>query len=239
MNNKLLLNKILTIEELELDLFIRDLINIREPTTLGFINQHGFNLITESSVIHDSFMKLDYVLRDGIGIKIACKINSINPGANLNGTDLIPKLISFSLLSHSKVNFISYGTTEPWLTSGSRCLFKSYPFHCLDGFKDDIDYIQHINKCIDPSSFNIVILAMGMPKQERIAQLIKINTSHRLLIICGGAILDFQAERYKRAPNILRKNGLEWFYRLYKEPSRMFHRYVIGIPKFIFYLFRD
>ncbi|MGP1719102.1 WecB/TagA/CpsF family glycosyltransferase [Shewanella frigidimarina] len=238
MKNNMILNKIKILEESELNYFIRNLIEIAQPTTLGFINQHGYNLITESSDVYKFFMQLDFVLRDGVGIEIACKINGVSPGLNLNGTDFIPKLISYTLSNHTKVNFISYGTVEPWLKTGSNSLFKSFPFHSLDGFKADADYLQHLNKHVDPSSLNIIVLAMGMPKQERIAQLLKKSTNNRLLIICGGAILDFQAERYKRAPKFFRNNGIEWSYRLYKEPIRMFRRYVVGIPKFLFYIFK-
>ena len=238
MNSYHVLKKIRTLDESELDYFISGLLYIDKPTTLGFINQHGYNLIHKYSDAYEAFMNLDFVLRDGVGMKMACKLNGIKPGLNLNGTDFIPKLISFFLFNSEKINLISYGTVEPWLSTGSNNLFESFPFHSLDGFKVDYEYLEHFKNHLESSSLNVVILAMGMPKQERVAQLLKENTSFRTLIVCGGAILDFKAKRYKRAPKFFRNYGLEWSYRLYKEPKRMFHRYVIGIPKFLFYLFK-
>ncbi|MFT6735617.1 MAG: fucose 4-O-acetylase-like acetyltransferase [Polaribacter sp.] len=58
-----------------------------------------------------------------------------------------------------------------------------------------------------------------MPKQERIAAQLKLQAKGRLIIICGGPILDFQAGRVKRAPTIFRKLGMEWLYRLACEPK--------------------
>ena len=93
---------------------------------------------------------------------------------------------------------------------------------------------KHFLEFGSSSALNIIVLAMGMPKQEKIAALLKANSSVSAIVICGGAILDFQANRYARAPLIFRKIGMEWLYRLYKEPGRMFSRYVIGGPIFFY-----
>jgi exopolysaccharide biosynthesis WecB/TagA/CpsF family protein len=79
----------------------------------------------------------------------------------------------------------------------------------------------------------IVLLAMGMPRQEELAQRLRRELEHRCLLICGGAIVDFWAGRTRRAPAALQKLGLEWLWRLGQEPVRLFRRYVIGNPLFI------
>ena len=48
-----------------------------------------------------------------------------------------------------------------------------------------------------------------------------------------GGLLDFVSERIPRAPLWMRKLGIEWCYRLYQEPVRLFRRYVIGNPLFL------
>ncbi|MCL1046208.1 WecB/TagA/CpsF family glycosyltransferase [Shewanella electrodiphila] len=232
MNSSSILEKVSYIEKSKVDDFINHLINVNQPTSLGFLNQHGYNLIAKSTEIDESFRQLDYVLRDGIGIKIACKYNHISAGENLNGTDLIPSIIKQAQFIHSDINFIVYGTVEPWLSIGANKLFLGNDYQSLDGFKDDEAYLDHFKENCRDERFNIVVLAMGMPKQERVAKLLKHANSARTLIICGGAIIDFQAGRHSRAPDFYRNNGLEWLYRLSKEPKRMFSRYVVGIPIF-------
>ena len=80
---------------------------------------------------------------------------------------------------------------------------------------------------------------MGMPKQERVNQRLMEVLTTPAIIICGGAIVDFYAQRFSRAPSIFRRLGVEWLYRLCIEPRRLFRRYVLGIPKFIFYMIKN
>ena len=78
---------------------------------------------------------------------------------------------------------------------------------------------------------------MGMPKQEKIAALIR-DTRMTTLVVCGGAIIDFMGNKIKRAPRWVRQLGFEWLYRLMLEPKRLYKRYVLGNPVFIFRLMR-
>src|SRR5690606_40821841 len=86
--------------------------------------------------------------------------------------------------------------------------------------------------------FPIIVLAMGMPKQEQVAVQLRDALNTPALLICGGAILDFAAERFPRAPLWMRRFGLEWLFRLLLEPRRLFKRYALGIPLSFYYLSR-
>jgi len=79
----------------------------------------------------------------------------------------------------------------------------------------------------------IIVLGMGMPRQEEVAGLLRAALGFPCLIICGGAIIDFLGGKTSRAPAWLRRAGLEWAFRLALEPGRLFRRYVIGNPLFI------
>ncbi len=69
-----------------------------------------------------------------------------------------------------------------------------------------------------------------MPKQEFVAaELVKyLDRRHPCLILNGGAILDFLADRFPRAPHTLRRFRLEWLFRLFLEPGRLWRRYILG-----------
>ncbi|ADB31809.1 glycosyl transferase, WecB/TagA/CpsF family [Kribbella flavida DSM 17836] len=78
---------------------------------------------------------------------------------------------------------------------------------------------------------DIVWVGLGAPKQERWM------AEHRdrldaAILIGVGAAFDFHTGRLDRAPVWMQKSGLEWSYRLYKEPRRLWRRYVLGIPRF-------
>lgn len=201
-------------------------------TTIGFLNQHGLNLMLEQQPIRDSFESLDYLLRDGIGVSLALKYFSMPQGANLNGTDLIPQIVK--TFNAEETDCFVLGTRSPWLEIGSQNLIGDRLKAVMDGYQSEDEYIAFLEQHIQPGRFNLIILAMGMPKQERIATRIKETLDGNGVIVCGGAIIDFQAGRFKRAPDWVQKCSLEWLYRLLKEPKRLFKRYVIGIPVFLF-----
>jgi beta-1,4-glucosyltransferase len=242
---KTLLNKITVTDEENalIEQIITDAKAHDVKTSLGFMNQHGFNLIAKNSVLLKPFEDLDYILRDGIGMKLAFKFFKMPAGANLNGTDFIPLLVNKvanSNLNHN-TDFFVLGTQSPWLEKGTAQLLSGQTFQTLDGFKELPEYIEFLTQNMNPNVFNMIILAMGMPKLEELAALIKQTIKRPGLVVCGGAIIDFQAGRFPRAPQIFRTLSIEWLYRLLKEPRRLFKRYVIGIPVFFnnLYKFKD
>ena len=218
-------------DEKELDVMLDELSKTKKAVSIGFLNQHGYNLIFHKKEIKESFFNLDYLLRDGKGIELACRYNKISPKLNLNGTDFIPHLIDRLLKLENKPTFFAYGTSRPWLEKGAQNLFKDNSFRCLDGFQELDIYKEHYLKN-RTNGLDVIVLAMGMPKQEILASMLKSIAVSRTIIICGGAILDFQAGKVRRCPKMFQKLGLEWFYRLVNEPKRLFSRYVIGIPLF-------
>ncbi|MFO6423125.1 WecB/TagA/CpsF family glycosyltransferase [Motilimonas sp. KMU-193] len=233
------LNNLYLLDEKEIDRFVDEVLHTESCKTLGFLNQHGYNLMLKSSRVSEAFADLDFLLRDGKGLELACRYWGLNPGANLNGTDFIPYLLERCIASKLNCNFFVYGTCSPWLEKGAKSLLKGENAILLDGFLDEIEYVKDYSSKYSKLNLNIVLLAMGMPKQEKVASLIKEVATAPTLIICGGAIIDFQAERFNRSPLFLRKIGMEWLYRLIIEPKRMFKRYVLGIPIFFFNVFNN
>ena len=144
----------------------------------------------------------------------------------------------FLALSTDIIDIVALlGTEEPYLSKARDRIVETYDVEiplCANGFYDKAEYPNMIAM----KDIDMVILAMGMPKQEEVALSLKHAISKPCLIVCGGAVLDFIAGRFERAPLVLQKMRLEWFYRLCKEPARLFNRYVIGIPAFLFRLAR-
>lgn len=220
--------------------FMAELKKRESPTILGFLNQHGYNIAQREQAIFKSFMQVNYLLRDGIGIKLACLYNGIDPKANLNGSDFIPELVDELVgTGDDRCELFAMGTCEPWLSEGARNLFGNRKFYSIDGFQEPEDYLNFYRKHHVPGRFPIIVLAMGMPKQEQVALHLQQAMETKALLICGGAILDFTAARFPRAPLLFRKMGLEWAFRMLIEPRRLFKRYAIGIPVFFYYLLRN
>lgn len=157
-----------------------------------------------------------------IGMKILYNIDSIK-------LDL-PKAI-FECANENKFSLFVLGATEKVNLNTENSLNQKYPDINLVGrqngyFDDELVVFQQIKK-LNPQ---IVVIAMGSPKQEKLAARLNKILPSALLIGCGGAFNILTGE-VKRAPVFYQKNHLEWFYRLVKEPSR-FKRQLI-LPVFL------
>jgi exopolysaccharide biosynthesis WecB/TagA/CpsF family protein len=81
-------------------------------------------------------------------------------------------------------------------------------------------------------------LAMGNPKQELVARIIASSVRSPVVIVNGGAVADFLAGRFERAPLWVRRARLEWVFRLLQEPRRLWRRYLLGGVSFAWHLMR-
>lgn len=202
---------------------IRSLGKVDKPTTLSFVNVHAVNLCWAANPVLDAFRASDLVLRDGVGLAAGMKALGIDPGLNMNGTDFIPLL----LRSLPKRRLAIYGTATPWLERARIHLEQTTPHLIADmlhGFHPADRYLESARR----HRPEIILLAMGMPRQEEIAVRLKQALDHPVLIINGGAIVDFMAGRFDRAPVAVQRLGLEWAFRMAQEPRRLYRRYIHG-----------
>jgi len=194
---------------------------------IGFVNAHAVNLAYRNDAFLNDLLSCDLVLRDGIGMKIFYRLQKINPGLNMNGTDLIPKI-----LEHIKGQSLAlFGTSTPYLENAA-ALLKDQG-HQIVLTENGFHTPSHYADLLKTTPADCIILGMGMPKQEAVAAYLAKHIHSPCLILCGGAILDFLGGKVTRAPDIFRKFGFEWLYRLILEPKRLFHRYVIGNAVFL------
>ncbi len=199
----------------------------KRPEILSFVNAHGFNLAAADPAFRRHLLSSDHLLRDGVGMKIGMSLHGLAPGPNLNGTDFIPQILAAAAGRKVAV----FGTKDPWLADGAAAISRQ---GCnvvakLDGFQDVAAYVEAA-KAAQPE---IILLAMGMPKQEAVAYALRAALDHPCLIINGGAIVDFMAGRVQRAPALVRRAGMEWAWRLGLEPKRLAKRYLSGNPRFL------
>ncbi len=86
---------------------------------------------------------------------------------------------------------------------------------------------------------NVLAVGVGAPKQEKWIFKYKEQLCNIDIFMAIGATIDFEAGVLQRAPVFFQKIGLEWFFRLLKEPKRLFKRYLIEDPKFFLLLLKQ
>ena len=212
-------------EELTL---LQELASSRDARVLSFINAHAMNSMISSTVMFDALTSADILLRDGSGMKMLYRCWGREPGLNLSGTDFIPKILA----AFYGRSVALWGTQEPFVAAAAARCEAQFGVRVVSresGFHDNDFYLRRARE-VKP---DLILLGMGMPKQELVAHAIRSAADAPSLIICGGAIIDFLAGRFPRAPQWMRRHGIEWMHRLAHEPRRLFARYVIGNPLFL------
>lgn len=202
----------------------------RTPLIISFLNAHALNLAMKSESFFMTLKSSNFLFRDGSGMRLLYSALKLEAGLNLNGTDLIPKILSSS--KQEKFHLYLIGTnTKNLQLACSKLIEAGFPTIALaDGFREFEHYLKIIPKTSTEN--RIFLLGMGMPKQEEFSIILK-NHINSGLIVNGGAFIDFQSGEISRAPQLFRTLGIEWLFRLYSEPRRLFSRYVFGNTEFL------
>ncbi len=98
---------------------------------------------------------------------------------------------------------------------------------------------QEAIKLINQSGATALVVGLGAPKQELWIARYRQQLPLVKVFLAVGASIDFEAKVIERAPKWMSRFGVEWLFRLYKEPRRMWHRYLVRDPLFFWLLIQD
>lgn len=107
------------------------------------------------------------------------------------------------------------------------------------GFEKKPDENEQIYKMIEASGANVVLVGVGAPKQEKWIMTHKDKMPSVRIWMALGATIDFEAGKIKRAPKFMQKFAMEWLYRIWSEPKRMFKRYICDDLVFFWYYLKQ
>jgi N-acetylglucosaminyldiphosphoundecaprenol N-acetyl-beta-D-mannosaminyltransferase len=173
----------------------------------------------------------DLVIPDGIGIIIASKIKKLGLEKRLPGIEMMESILKYC--NNAKKSIYLLGSNTENVEKAAANIAKTYPniiiagYH--DGYFDDAEELRIVDR-INEVKPDILFVAMGAPKQEKWMYKHRKILNVKVAMGVGGAI-DVWAGAVKRAPKIFRKVGLEWFYRIATNPSRL--KRGLLLPKFL------
>ena len=204
------------------------------PSQVCFVNADCANLSYKDPDYLDVLHRADVNLADGIGMKMAGKLLARDIRQNVNGTDLFPRLCE--ALSHTGHGLFLLGA-RPGVTEAVRdWVAAHHPGVKVSGFQHgyfDPEAEGQVIQEIRTSGALLLLVAFGAPRQDLWVRRHLGETGVRVAMGVGG-LFDFYAGRISRAPLWMREMGLEWFYRFYQEPGRMWKRYFWGNAVFLF-----
>jgi N-acetylglucosaminyldiphosphoundecaprenol N-acetyl-beta-D-mannosaminyltransferase len=204
------------------------------PTRIAFVNADCVNIAAREVDYRQQLAEMDWVLVDGVGMKMAGKILGQPVRDNVNGTDMFPRLCES--LARSGHSIFLLGAKPGVADAAAQWAESKYPGLRVAGVHHgyfSAEEEEPIAESIRASGASVLLVALGAPRQEKWINRHTESTGVKLAFGVGG-LFDYYSGRIPRAPLWMRKMRLEWIFRLIQEPSRLWRRYLIG--NFVFLL---
>ncbi len=206
------------------------------------INAHCYNISQIDSYYQDTLLNSDILIPDGISVVWAMKWLTGQKIKKIAGADLF--FYEMERLNHTEGKCFFLGSSVETLNKIKERLKKDYPKVKVQAYSPPYkpDFSDSENEfmvqTINTFQPDALMIGMTAPKQEKWAykHYNDLQVGH---ICCIGAVFDFYAGTVNRAPKWMIKMGLEWLYRLIKEPRRMWRRYLAGNILFIWYVIQE
>lgn len=205
----------------------------RERSLLCFVNPDCLNIAYRNDTYRTILGEASRVLPDGIGVHLACRMMGTSLLANVNGTDLFPRLCE--KVAGTGTSIFLLGAQPGVAALCAEKMRARFPELAIAGTRDGYFREDETDAVIDEingSGASILLVAMGAPRQELWIAKHRERLAPPLAMGVGG-LFDYYSDRIKRAPIWVREIGLEWLWRTMQEPGRLWRRYFVGNPVFL------
>ncbi len=212
---------------------------------INTINAHSFNTAQKDGLFAEALRNGDYLIPDGASIVKACRWLGCKsqPKERVAGWDLFE--FEMDRLNGTGGRCMFMGSSPKVLSlivEKAKTVYPNieivtYSPPYKPEFTDEDN--RAIVKAINDADPDLLWIGMTAPKQEKWAYSHWNELNIRCHVGTIGAVFDFFAGTYERAPRWWQEHSLEWLYRLVKEPRRMWRRYVIGNPLFLLNVRRE
>ena len=225
------------LDEPQLVALLDDRIAEAQKTQVCFVPTNSILAARKSRYVMDVYDSADVVMCDGVPVQWASRLLGTPLKQRLTGFDFFPHFIQHCAQKNYSVYFL--GAKEGVAKQLATIYQSRYPGIRVAGyytppfaaaFSEEQNAVMR--SAINAAKPDVLFVSLTAPKQDIWIhqQLEHLNVK---LAIGIGAAFDSEAGSLKRAPILMQKMGLEWFYRFLQEPGRMFRRYFIEAPIFI------
>jgi len=208
----------------------------KRPALIHNVNVHACNIACNDPEFRGILNASEAVFCDGFGVKLGAWMLGKKLGPRMTPPDWIDEL--FALCARRRYSVYFLGDTEPVVGRFAAQVKANHPTLRVAGFKDgffrlDGEESLRMIREIQRLGPDIILTAMGMPRQEKWAWQAKARLG-KGVIIATGALFRWYTGTEQRAPRWVTQSGFEWLSRLAGSPRTHFKRYVIGLPLFFF-----
>ncbi|MGN0145048.1 MAG: WecB/TagA/CpsF family glycosyltransferase [Clostridium sp.] len=196
-----------------------------------------FNGLNDEMLLKSFNDEDSLIIPDGVGTVIASKLINNPVKEKIAGIDVVKEVLIKADKEQKSVYFL--GAKEDVVIKCVENIKRDYPNLKIAGYHNgyfDINNCDDIIRDIQKNKPWAVFVAMGSPRQEIFIEKIKNITDTKIFMGVGG-VFDIFAGNLKRAPEWMISLGLEWLYRVAKEPFRI--KRLISIPKFLLVVLKN
>jgi len=186
--------------------------------------------LRQDATFRAAYRRAGLITADGFPIALACSLRGKRV-SRVTGSDLIAPISAEA--SRSGKSIYLFGSRLQVLVKASRLLHERNPglkiagiFAPPQGFNPTSEDARRCIAAIGDSGADLCFVALGAPKQELFADYGK-SFLPNVSFVCIGAGLDFIAGAQVRAPQWMRRWGLEWLWRAASDPQRLLYRYLL------------
>jgi N-acetylglucosaminyldiphosphoundecaprenol N-acetyl-beta-D-mannosaminyltransferase len=206
-------------------------------------NAQLVTLAQTDELFAEALQQADLSVPDGMSVVMASRLLGVTLPERVTGGDLMERMCAEAAHYGFRVFFL--GGLPGAAEMAAFNLRRRYPGLSICGtccppfgFENDPAELLWIEKVVEEARPDLLCVAFGAPKQEIWMQRHR-DRLHVGVILPVGAAFDTQAGLQRRAPRWMRRNGLEWLFRLIMEPRRLWRRYLVGNTLFIVLVLRQ
>ena len=206
--------------------------------TFACANPHSLVVAQDDKTFFDALNDADQVVADGAGIMLAGRLARIDVGPRTAGFEYFFAILR-ALEARRKGRVFFFGSSEHVLDRITKRMSEEFRTLHVCGTisppfgewtrQQNNDMVQKINEAHP----DVLWVGMTAPKQEK-----WVSENRRALDVpvigSIGAVFDFYAGTHPRAPQWMCDTGIEWLYRLLREPRRMWKRNFVSTPRFLY-----
>lgn len=211
--------------------------DIHPPKLVFASNGHAIALSAQDPNFRATFAQGDIIHADGQASVFASRLLTKTPVPERSATtDFIHDAARIG--APHGLRFFLLGATEEVNAEAARVLAQTYPgiriVGRLHGYFSEFEE-EDICDEINLTQPDVIWVGLSVPREYEFAVRNKFRLKAGWLVTCGGCY-NFVTGAYKRAPEWMQQAGLEWLFRLAREPKRLFWRYAVTNPLAIFLL---
>lgn len=211
---------------------IEEIFSAKSPIHVVSGNPEVLYALNENTSLREGIeSKNTLIIPDGIGTKIASKLNKNPVVEKIAGIEVMMDIVERCERENKSIFLL--GATDESLIACKKTLESKYPNLNICGYANgyfDFDNPKEVLDTIKEANPYAIFVAMGCPKQETFI-VNYMNTLPSNIYMGVGGSFDVIGGIKKRAPKLMINLGLEWLYRVYKEPFRI--KRLLVIPKFL------